>query len=143
VLHPSFRKAVRSDDVVTVSGVERGAATRHPVVLSVHRDAHGWRIALPAQGLEGWGDDAYAALDALRRQLSGTLWCCGSCRHFHMTGMSRQMSSGRKGYCLLFVREHGRSLDDVVEIFDACDAFEERSGSASQPPRPGAADLPR
>jgi hypothetical protein len=140
VLHQSFRKAVREGDVATVGGVERGAAVAHPVALSVHRDADEWRITLPAQGLDGRGDDAYAALQALRRQLSTTLWCCGSCRHFHLTGMSRQMSSGQKGYCLLFAREQGRSLDDVVEIFAACDGFEERPGSASQPAHPGGAE---
>ena len=77
--------------------------------------------------VEGRGSDLYDAFSALEGALPGetpNLLACGSCRYFHQTGLSRQMSGGGKGYCVLYSASHGRSLQDAVSIFDFCDAFE-------------------
>jgi len=101
--------------------------TIFPIELILRKEgAADYRILSERQNCEGRGDDAYGSLESLYKQLYERdliLRCCGCCWYLQVTGLSRQMSSGEKGYCLLFVKEYGRSLNDVVSVFDYCDFF--------------------
>ena len=127
MLDKSYVRALRKGDVITVR-CRRGAdLTTAPVGLTLRKEAAGdFRIFSESLNCDGRGEDIYAAFEDLGRQLLARdliPCCCGYCWYLQFTGMSRQMSSGEKGYCLLYATDHGRSLTDVVGIFDYCDFF--------------------
>jgi len=78
------------------------------------------RIEQPRLGkLQFGGDTLYGALTALRRELESQncyLLCNGARRNIIVSGMSRQMSGGRKGYLVSLGKPASRN--DIVDIFD-------------------------
>jgi len=91
-------------------------------------ELHAWRDGDECNvRLEKWttvsvgrGQDYFAALVDLRRQLESTgllLLCCGARTDVYPSQMQRQATLGRKAYVLQFPRSAGRPM--VVDIFDA------------------------
>lgn len=127
MLDKSYVRALQVGNMITVRGQHREDLTIFPVDLILREEGKAdFRILSERLDCEGRGEDIYAAFESLSSQLLERdliLCCCGYCWFFQLTGLSRQMSSGENGYCRLFAKDHGRSLADVVAIFDSCDFF--------------------
>lgn len=73
------------------------------------------------------GGDYYDAWRSLQAQMDEQLgWragVCGNCRYFHFSPMTRQMTAGVTGYCL--VNKLGQELTeaDTVDVVDICRQF--------------------
>ena len=127
MLDKSYVKALRTADMIEVRGRHKNDSNMFPVELSVTKmGTDEYRILVPKESCETGGYDTYAAFEKLQLKLllrDLILCCCANCWFLKFTGLSRQMSSGENGYCLLYAKEYGRSLSDVVAIFDYCDYF--------------------
>lgn len=128
MLDKSFTKAEKDNDSYLVQARYEKNFTLIKAKLSLcKQNKFEYRIVASIKNYEGLGEDYYAALQDLQLQFSNikcTLCCCGNCRYIQLTGLSRQMSSGIGGYCLVNMEKYGRSLNDAVSIFDCCDLFE-------------------
>ncbi|HUS17218.1 MAG TPA: hypothetical protein VM536_19655 [Chloroflexia bacterium] len=73
------------------------------------------------------GNDYYDAVRSLQAQMEEQLgWragICGNCRYFHFALLSRELTAGVTGYCL--VNKLGQELTDVdtVDVVDVCRLF--------------------
>jgi hypothetical protein len=83
------------------------------------------------------GGDYYDAFRSLQQQMDEQLgWrlgACGNCRYMSFAGLTREISAGVTGYCL--VNKLGQDVDDrdTVDVVDVCRLFaygpgEERDG---------------
>ncbi len=111
---------------VMVSSVDIGEESES--LISVSKDETGKCFLSIDDGKpDVSNEDYFGALEAAQNRLGESekiLRCCGNCQNFQMTGKSRQMSDGLMGYCLLDLRRNGNyTRDDIVSIFDRCDAF--------------------
>lgn len=80
-----------------------------------------WKLRLGLDGREyaAVGDDLFDCLNSIRHQLEreGRQICCQGARSdVYPSGMTSQMSGGRKAYRLY--RDRKSTLSDVVDIFD-------------------------
>jgi hypothetical protein len=128
MLDKSYVKAVQVGNTTLVWAKHGTGITIVQTRLSLKKEKdRDYRIHLEDNDCEGRGEDFYLAFEDLQNQLFDrniTLCCCGNCRFFQLTGLSRQMSSGTAGYCLVYMEKYGRSPSDSVAIFDYCDRFE-------------------
>ncbi len=71
-----------------------------------------------------FGDEALAALQSQMAEDGCSLMVCGTCGHFHSSGMSHQMSGGWMGYCLHTKgRETLSPTKDTVDILHLCSHY--------------------
>lgn len=128
MLHESYRPAPRRGDRIEVQ-VLAGRGLEAEWIRHEREEGGDHRLRVLGGAATARGHDlfeAWTALDAAMADEDRPLACCGSCRYFQVTGASRQMSGGEKGYCLLLARTHGRSRQDVVSVFGRCDCFARR-----------------
>jgi hypothetical protein len=131
MLDDTYQPAQRENSTVTVhaTSTQSEAQSEAPTVevcLSQFQDGNEIGIVSDVNALESRGFDIYDAWEKLQQRLADVgvrLHCCGNCRFLQLTGKSRQMSSGAKGYCIRYCRDHGRSRQDVVSIYDSCGEF--------------------
>lgn len=80
-----------------------------------------------AEGIPIKFGDIYVSIEKLLEILKNrglSLRSCGQCIYFGYTAMSFDMSGGTAGYCTLINGTNvSQAKDDVVRIFDLCDAF--------------------
>jgi hypothetical protein len=125
MLDESYRPAVREGDLVRVRTRDCLTGGAAHAWLRTESEPDTRIVADLTHRLTGRGSDQYAAMRDLQAVASAQalLLCCATCCFLQLTGMSRQMSGGLSGYCLAHMPEHGRSLADLVSIYDDCDRF--------------------
>lgn len=125
MLESSYEQAPRREAHAGVRARAPASGAVERVWLRLGADGEDRLIEYPGEPAAGKGYDRYEALRSLQSALAGrrVLECCGNCCFFQLTGMSRDMSDGESGYCLVNYPRYGRSGDDVVAIFDYCDGF--------------------
>lgn len=80
------------------------------------------RTSLRGEGSNWY--ERFRSLRALLEQRQLRLRACGNCVAFVFSEMSHQFSDGSKGYCTIGKRRaEDARLEDVVSIFDVCEAF--------------------
>jgi len=125
MLDSSYERAPRRDDQVGVRTHGRTGDAADRLWLQTGAAGDDWYVQDLTHRVTGRGEDRYDALRDLQSALAPdtSLSVCANCCFFEATGMSRQMSDGAAGYCLVNFPSHGRSLADVVAIFDYCDCY--------------------
>jgi hypothetical protein len=127
MLDKSYVRALRTGDKIEIRTRHKADSTMFPVEISVAKTGTDeYRILILKESCETRGVDTYAAFEELQAQLlfrNLIFCCCGNCWFLQFTGLSREMSAGENGYCLLYAKKYGRSLSDVVAIFDYCNHF--------------------
>jgi hypothetical protein len=113
----------RSERGLTIDGDEEGLLagklTEEADGLYLRVAGYVWRAAP--------GGDYYDAFRSLQGQMGEQLgWrigACGNCRYMHFSQMTRQMTGGVTGYCL--VNKAGQDVGDrdTVDVVDVCRHF--------------------
>ena len=100
-------------------GLLAGKLSEEADGLYLRVGGHVWRAAP--------GGDSYDAFRSVQQQMDEQLgWrigACGNCRYLHFSPMTRQLTGGVTGYCL--VNKLGQTVGDIdtVDIVDVCRLF--------------------
>jgi hypothetical protein len=125
MLDQSYRQTAREGGRVRVRTRDRATGVEGHTWLRMDSTPDTKTVTDLTHQIAGTGFDHYAAMRDLQSAASAPvlLLCCANCCFLQLSGMSRQMSDGLSGYCVVHQPTHGRSLADVVSIFDDCDCF--------------------